>query len=358
MKGNLQMALTNRRLWILIAFCLVSANLGGTTCASDLAAECSAKLQTIPADSIVAKGVGNWMFGRAELHHLSLTTPFWGDKAAEISASQNKAYADPLPAIVRFSDDLKKMGIKLIVVPVPAKAAVYPDMLSGKITREQAKKRLDKFDKDFYQLLREKGVDVLDLTDDFLRVRDDAASQLYCRQDTHWSGRACELAAAAVAKQIKSESWYAAVPKETLATESKGIQIDGDLWIDNKDTALAKEELPFRLVGRKKGGALEPLTADENSPVLLMGDSHVLVFHAGEDMLATQAGLFDQLSFDLGFPIDLLGVRGSGSTTVRISLYRKAKQGDWLQKKKVIVWCFTARDFTESSGGWRIVPVK
>jgi hypothetical protein len=91
--------------------------------------------------------------------------------------------------------------------------------------------------------------------------------------------------------------------------------------------------------------------------VVLLGDSHTLVFHAGDDMHARGAGLPDQLAVELGTPVDLIGVRGSGATPARVNLLRRARANpDSLPKKKVIVWCFTAREFTESQG-WSKVPI-
>lgn len=39
--------------------------------------------------------------------------------------------------------------------------------------------------------------------------------------------------------------------------------------------------------------------------------------------------------------------------------YRKAaKDATWINGKKVVVWCFSAREFTEeSTSGWVVVPV-
>ncbi len=86
-----------------------------------------------------------------------------------------------------------------------------------------------------------------------------------------------------------------------------------------------------------------------------MGDSHTLVFH---DFLAERAGLVDQLANELGFAPDLIGTRGSGATPVRITLYRRSlKEPGYLAKKKVVVWCFAAREFTEAAEGWARVPV-
>ena len=60
---------------------------------------------------------------------------------------------------------------------------------------------------------------------------------------------------------------------------------------------------------------------------------------------------------ELGMPVDLIGVRGSGATPARMNLMRKIKSDDkYLAGKKLIVWGFAAREFTESQG-WRKVPV-
>jgi hypothetical protein len=105
------------------------------------------------------------------------------------------------------------------------------------------------------------------------------------------------------------------------------------------------------------GGCGRPVEPGKESPVLLLGDSHTLVFHIGEELHATGAGLADQLAGELGMGIDVVGVRGSGATPARISLYREGRSNPgYLQKKKLILWCFTAREFTEGSG-WRKLPV-
>ena len=65
------------------------------------------------------------------------------------------------------------------------------------------------------------------------------------------------------------------------------------------------------------------------------------------------AGLADHLAHQLGFPIDLVAVRGSGATPARLSLFRRR---DNLAGKRLVIWCFTVREFTEGQG-WRKVPV-
>jgi alginate O-acetyltransferase complex protein AlgJ len=107
-------------------------------------------------------------------------------------------------------------------------------------------------------------------------------------------------------------------------------------------------------VGRRGDAGLEPIQPWRESPVLLLGDSHGLVFHGGGDMHARGAGLADHLAKELGFPVDLVAVRGSGATPARISLMRRR---DNLAGKRVVIWCLSAREFTESVQGWRPLPV-
>jgi len=96
---------------------------------------------------------------------------------------------------------------------------------------------------------------------------------------------------------------------------------------------------------------------DPGSPVVVDGDSHALIFQAGGDMHARGAGLADQLALEMGMPVDLIGVRGSGATPARINLFRRAQQNpSYWDGKRVVIWVFAAREFTESDG-WRIVPI-
>jgi hypothetical protein len=50
-----------------------------------------------------------------------------------------------------------------------------------------------------------------------------------------------------------------------------------------------------------------------------------------------------------------MAVRDSGSTLARISLHHKANP-DYIARKKLLVWCFGACEYSEG-GGWRKTPV-
>ncbi|MFW6286776.1 MAG: alginate O-acetyltransferase AlgX-related protein, partial [Candidatus Sumerlaeota bacterium] len=77
------------------------------------------------------QGEDGWFFFVPELQNL-LAGPFWGEAAANVSRASAPA-ADPMPAILKVKEDLDKIGIHLILVPVPPKAAVYPDKISKNI---------------------------------------------------------------------------------------------------------------------------------------------------------------------------------------------------------------------------------
>lgn len=313
------------------------------------------------AQGMAVPGRDGWRFFKGELRHLSMGE-FWGVAAARTALTAQADAKDPLSAIVHYKEQLEKSGIELLVVPVPPKAVIFPDKLPGASTLKAGEPppRLDAHLQEFYKVLGAQGVKVLDLTPNFLAHRSEQDGPLYCATDTHWSGLACKRAAQAIAQELSTRSWFKAIAPQGFSAEEKRIKIHGDLLLDSDPGQKgAQEEVLLRLVGRKTAEGLEPLKTNPASPVLVLSDSHGLVFHAGEELFARGAGLPDQLAYELGAPIDLLASRGDGVSKVRIDLYQRAKADPaWLVGKKIVVWCFSAREFTESSNGWRKIPVK
>lgn len=298
----------------------------------------------------VVSGIDGWLFFKEELQHLGAGR-FWGDGAGQASLAKDKSSADPLPAIEEYSKLLADRGITLYLMPVPPKALIYPDKLAVTIERSAADKELELY-REFYGQLAAHGVKVIDLLPDLLENRDKAP--LYCRTDTHFSGAGLALFAKAAAEAMKKEAWYAASKKKTFVKTKLMVTINGDLNQMAGGTG-PEEELELAVVTAKDDG--KAVESDAGSPVILLGDSHALVFQAGGDLHAKGAGLFDHLSAELGFAVDLLGVRGSGVNPARIKLFQRAKQdADYLAGKKALIWCFAAREFT-GPGGWKKIPV-
>ena len=316
-----------------------------------LRGELAQKVQSSEKKNAAACAEPNgWLFFAAEFRLLSLGR-FWGDEAPKVSRSHKPDLADPIPAIVDFQKQLKARGIDLLLVPVPPKAAIYPEKIvpGFNIATEDAAPLLHRF----YEELRAAGIDVLDLTSLFIQNRDDKRGAVFCKTDSHWSGFGCTLAAQAIAEKVRGRLESAS--KKEFTADWKEAEIKGDLvsLLPPDAPKPGPEKISLRSISEKgTGAAVQP---DANSPLLVLGDSHTLVFH---DFLAERAGLVDQLAQELGFAPDLIGTRGSGATPVRISFYRHGlKNPDFLAKKKIVVWCFAAREFTEATEGWARVPV-
>jgi len=305
-------------------------------------------------EQVVLRGRDDWLFLVSELRSISVGR-FWGEDAAKVSRASRPDRADALPAILDFHSQLEAAGIGLIVVPVPPKAIIYPELISGTIARPDAggpPPRLDAFHQEFYGLLKAKGIKVLDLVPHLMKLRFHESGNAYCRHDTHWSSRSCELAARLIMKEIGNPDWLKSVSRRRFVSRTVHTEIVGDLWHYLGEGASGKERLPLVVVS-EEGRDGEPIESWRESPVLLLGDSHTLVFHLS-GLHATGAGLADHLAKELGLPVDLVGRRADGVTSTRIDLRRRR---DNLAGKKVVIWCFTARDFTESFQGWRKLPV-
>ncbi|HSZ78868.1 MAG TPA: hypothetical protein VK775_15800 [Chthoniobacterales bacterium] len=320
--------------------------------ARDFRSALAAKVQLLEKENAAAfSGLDGWLFLGAELRFMSVAR-FWGADAVNVSRSPKPEWADPIPAIVDFNQQLKDRGIQLLLVPVPPKAEIYPDKIVPEVHASGSD--ITPVMGLFYDELRSQGVDVLDLAPSFLAYRAKEQEAVFCKTDTHWSGIGCVLAAQAVAAKIRAK-----VPelpaKGDYTADWVNLSIDGDLGglLSAKIPKPGPENVRVRSVVSKATGS--GIIPDPNSPVLLLGDSFTLVFH---DFYAANAGLLDQLAVELGFAPDVIGTRGSGATPVRISLFRRgAKDPDFLDKKKIIIWCFASREFTEAAQGWQKLPV-
>jgi alginate O-acetyltransferase complex protein AlgJ len=275
--------------------------------------------------SLAIEGVAGWRFLPAEIRHLLAGDPSQDPKK-------------PLEAIVDFHEQLKSLNVRLILVPVPSKTLVHPEFLDSRLQADAVAAP----EAGFYASLREKGVEVLDLAQEFASAK--ANGPLFCERDTHWNGSAIALAARELAEIMQG------ISQRTLALDARDetLEIQGDLGGE-------KEKVHLRVVHPQgQTGRVEP---DRASPILVLGDSHVLVFHDGGDMHAVGAGLPDQLVLELSAPVDVLGVRGSGATSARVSLARRARaNSNYLTGKKAVIWCFGARELTQADA-WKLVPL-
>jgi len=327
------------------AFLIASALLGFAPALP--AADTLPALPAIPdATARAVTGRDGWFFLPAEIRHLATAAQ------APTLTGEN----DPLPAILDFNKSLAAKGIRLVILPVPEKSLIRADQLFA-AADVAAAAGYAKATGRFIDALKKLGVDVMDavpvLTAEAARAAK-GGDPVYCKTDSHFTPHTTAVLARAIAdhlREVAPDAVRKTADAPVLGKETK-ITIQGDLAPDG-----TKEELAFQGV-LKAAGASEPPATDPASPVLLLGDSHCLIFHSGGDMLAKGGGLADNLGVTLGGVPEVMAVRGSGATAVRVNLYRKArKDPSFLAKKKVLIWCFAAREFTQSDG-WKIVPLQ
>jgi alginate O-acetyltransferase complex protein AlgJ len=331
--------------------------LGLTACeplpAQDFTGTVKSILEATPPEVMSAQGADkSWFFLRRELLHLS-----HGDLAAADLAKANKEGTDPVPVIAKYAADVKALGAELLLVPVPPKASIYPEKLSDKLDAKSAASMSP-----FLAKLTAAGVEVLDLEAAFKKERDlNPERQLYCATDSHWSPWGAELAARLVAERFKSNPAVVQNAMRDLITlPVETLEFHGDLLEDAQKASMPKEKLPMQRAGLAvppDGKSVTTVESDPRSPVLVLGDSHLLVFRRGGNMLAMQGGFVDHLQTLLPIAVEEFSMQAGGADGPRREIARAtAKNPQFWTTKKVVIWVFTAREFTE--GKWQMLPAQ
>jgi hypothetical protein len=263
--------------------------------------------------------------------------------------------ADVFSAIITFRDQLAQRGIKLLIVPAPNKASIYPEMLTRRATGLQ--QPVNPKTIDIFSELRESGVDVFDLFRFFAEARKSSSpgdnTRYYLEQDSHWSPDGMHLAAQAVAKRILDLGW---VEKEQVKYQLKPTNIEryGDVL---KMIRVPKIESSFEPEILKCEQVIDSDTDklyqdDPNSQILVMGDSFLRIYSRDEP---GSAGFIEHLACELGFPLTSVVNDGGASTLVRQELSRRPAL---LRNKKLVIWEFVERDIRFGTEGWQQVQLQ
>ncbi len=340
--------------WVLIGFLFVSSQFCGDAQESDRTAlfAKAAGEKIIPKQPSVRGDDKDWLFLVRELRQISLGK-FWEKPWEEVAANGT----NPVPSMVEFHELLAAKGIDLIIVPVPAKASIYPEKLATDFALEDSLALSP-----FIGEMRTAGLTVIDLEPLMKTWRTEHPERkIYCEQDAHFSPFGCEMIAASLASELEGVKQAGSI--ELGVSAETTIQIEGDQVKDSKWAGeIGSEELTITYAGKKTAGAsTTPLEPSEDSPVLLLGDSHTLVFQEGKGagMHCKGAGLFDHISASVGYPLDVVGVRGSGLMQARKQLFYKAVEIDgYWAKKEVVIWVFSVREFTQSVDKIISVPLE
>jgi hypothetical protein len=286
------------------------------------------------------RGAGAWLFHPDEAR--LLLAPRVAARPATAGSSV-PASADPAEVIVDFRDQLRRSGRELLVVPVPAKLAVYPDRATGDESSSPGV-RVDGAVVAFGSELARRGVHVLDLLPDFLEARRSDPEPLYPETNAHWGSRAIEIAARRVAREIRDLLDLA--PPRALAPLAEGWSDErSDLAVAPPGEPRPRERVRLRVVPDEP--SLDPVDDDGRGPVLLLGDSN-LAF-----LTPRRSGFPHLLGRELGFATPQIVVNAGGPTGARQRLARLPHR---LAGKRLVVWVFASRQLV-AGPAWEAVEL-
>jgi hypothetical protein len=341
-------------------------------------------------------GRDGWLFYRPDVRYIvEPDRPDGGGSEGTWVQPAEGSYRDNVVrAIVRFRDQLRERRIELLVVPVPGKPSIYPDMLwpmannAGTTPMHDSEEGLHSPTLQLIEKLRSRGVEVVDLFSRFRQARQEHSNdRLYLTQDTHWTPVGARLAAETVAEKLRALGW---APPPTLEFRSRRVRVRrfGDVLEmvevgGNRGNGPA-EEVECTQVVVDTGGVL--VSSDSERPgtfrypaasvsILALGDSFCRIYQNREPrslgevvspteevasgdsraenaptrLLPGSAGFLSHLALALRLPLDFIVSDGGASTDVRKSL---STNPEILEGKKVVVWEFVERDIRLGKTGW------
>jgi hypothetical protein len=147
--------------------------------------------------------VGDGIVSALSLQRYELwNTPEPGRKA--IRALDFELDDQPLAALVDLDRELRGRGVDFVLVKFPTRVQLYPGLVVPALPA-QGMRPFTLASRKFDARLLDEGVEVIDLGPLFFEQRFGATNRddlLFLRTDPHWTPRACELAARAVADAL------------------------------------------------------------------------------------------------------------------------------------------------------------
>ncbi len=275
---------------------------------------------------------------------------------------------EPVRAIVDFRDQLREWDVELLVVPVPNKETVYPDLLnpganpefSGKVSPGET----------LLDSLRARGIAVVDLYQAFARERREnpEGEKLYLRDDTHWRLRGLKIAAEETHRALLAEFDFSPRSPVEYITSPCEVSREGDISAMTKlpeasffgfRFSFPPETVPceqvFAVKRDSSGQILDSILYRDDfrrAQILILGDSFSRIY---ESDAPRSAGWIAHLASRLGEPVVSLVSEGGASTLVR---ERLARRPGVLRGKKVVIWEFVERDYRFGDSGWKPMELK
>lgn len=294
-----------------------------------------------------AIGKDGWLYFGPAISALTGYGPLKAEPDTVAKDPNREPWSGPTDAIVRFNQQLESCGVELILMPIPVKPMIYPEHLTGK---ESAGPIAHRDAESFYAKLREAGVEILDVSGDWFAGKKEG-TDIFLKQDTHWTPQTMEATAKRLASYLKERPWFAQVtvdldryaPGEPLEITGQGDLLE-KLELFESNRAFGKETAKIKPITDTQNGNSMTIY-DEESPIVLLGDSFTNIFHQKDMHWGVDAGFAEHLSNELGTSLDTIAQNGQASTGVRRTLAVRADAEKMMrEKKKAVIWAIAARD--------------
>ena len=292
-----------------------------------------------------ATGRDGWLFASDELLRVSRIST---------TAAATSAIAD-------YAQQLRTKGIDLILVPVPPKVLVYPDMLTkGMKGLMKSKKpaRLDSVLKEAMDTLASKNVKVVDLLPSLIAHRDEKGGTAFPRTSSTWSPYGIQIAMKEIAAAVR-DSRAGRGSVTGISAEPVSLNFVGGLALGA--TKAKPEVLAASKIGRIGEGKVRSLSFNtRGGSLLLMGGSDILAWREAGNPLGSSGAfcsLADQLAAELQIVPDVLANASDGRNSPRLRILRERTNGEgMLGSTRAVVWVISALDL--AAPNWQRVPLQ
>ena len=322
-----------------------------------------------------AETADKWLFYRQDVEFLVQPSPL-DERSAKLD--------NPITAILKFRDQLKAKGVELLVVITPGKPSIYPERLTGvSATAGAAGLNGAGHGKMILDSLAKLGLNTVDLYTPLLFAKQDDATlgPLYLNDDTHWTPRGAELAAAEISKKVRemADAGIVNIGEESMnyvASDSIADRMGdvGEMSGLNKFGAFKVQKVTGHVVMQQEVSERTEAPADSladstvvdstvvydttmtpfkddfrKAKILILGDSFSRIYQTDSPV---NAGWIAHFAKNIGRPVASIVSDGGASTLVREKLARKAGV---LKGKKLLIWEFVERDLRFGAEGWKDV---
>ncbi|MBL8026476.1 MAG: hypothetical protein JNL74_08690 [Fibrobacteres bacterium] len=309
-------------------------------------------------------GENKWLFYRPDVEYVTKRHVL-AKESRETDPNDAPIKENLIDSIVAFKDALKAKNIDMIIILMPTKPSIYPDLLNK--SASPALSGTFSHTLSIIDSLKKRGVDAVDLFSVFAeeRKRDqEAGDSIYMRTDTHFKGRAVLATAKTVADHIRKYPWYQDGSVNYVFDTTSVVRL-GDISDMTKLPSMAIRDLKFsfpaetvtcypvwKVTGDSSAMEKQPYKDDyQASQVLVLGDSYSRIYQTDEPR---SAGWISHLAKELKQPVASIVSDGGASTMVREVLVRKLNV---LKGKKVVVWEIVERDIRFGEKGWRNIAL-